>query len=206
MFELKTNVSYKERINFQRVSMLPNITLALNDVPAFIDNFNIGGQVSYGYITEETTGVGDSTGNLQTRGYFNIPTDIGSLYAGLGYNQSWYGTTGYWHRLTQDLKLSRNFENGFDSYIGHMHYINFEGGSPFEYEMYLTKPSDEFSFGLGYNFGPHRLSFDYSYYVPDWDPKEFIYTLTLGFHCYAVDIKYNTAMEQLMFGVSLLAR
>jgi hypothetical protein len=87
-----------------------------------------------------------------------------------------------------------------------MHYINFDGISPFQYEMYLTTPSDEFYYGLGYNFGPHRFSIDYSYYVPDWEQKEFIYTLTLGFHCYAVEIQYNTEMQQLMFGVSLLAR
>jgi hypothetical protein len=206
MLELDTNVSYKERVNFQRVSQLPKVTLRMNDVPAFIDKFNIGGSVSYGYITEETTGVGDSTGNVQTRGYFNIPTDIGRFYAGLGYNQSWYGSTKFWFRLQQNLRLSRDFDYGFDSYLGHMHYVNFDGGSPFQYEMYLTTPSDEIYYGLGYNFGPHRFSIDYSYYVPDWDPREFLYTLTLGFHCYALEIKYNTVMEQFMFGVSLLAR
>ena len=206
MFTLTTNVSIKEEINFQRVSMLPDVTLKLNDVPALFKNFNIGGSVSYGYITEETTGIGDSTGNIQTGGYFNIPTDIGRFYAGIKQNQSWYGLTGYWSRLLQNLKFSRDLGGGIDGYVGHMHYINFVGESPFHYEAYLTSPSDEFYSGLGYNFGPHRISLDYSYYVPDWEPIELIYTLTLGFHCYSVDIKYNTAMRQLMFGVNLIAR
>ncbi|MFH1709838.1 MAG: hypothetical protein ABH860_02055 [bacterium] len=206
LFELITNVSYNERVNYERVSQLPNLTLRLNDVQTPINNFYMGGEVSYGYITEETSGTGDTTGNLQTKGYFDIPTGIGKLYAGLGYNQSWYGLTGYWSRLKQNLTLSRDFNNGFDSYIGHMHYINFDGVSPFRYELYLVSPSDEFSFGLGYNFGPHRVSFDYSYYVPDWDPREFVYALSLGFHCYTVDISYNTAMEQLTFGVGIIAR
>jgi lipopolysaccharide assembly outer membrane protein LptD (OstA) len=206
MFTLITDVSYKEDINFQRVSKLPNVTLKLNDIPALFKNFNVGGSVSYGYITEETTGIGDTTGNLQTRGYFNIPTDIGRLYAGLEQNQSWYGLTGYWSRLNQNLRFSRDLGGGVDGYVGHMHYINFVGGSPFQYEAYLTSPSDEFYTGLGYNFGAHRISLDYSYYVPDWEPKELIYTLSLGFHCYSVDIKYNTSMKQFMFGVSLIAR
>jgi hypothetical protein len=206
MFDLITNVSYKERINFQTVSMLPNVTLKLNDIPALIDHFNIGGSVSLGYITEESTGVGDSVGNIHTRGYFNIPTDIGRLYAGLGHNQTWYGLTGYWSRLSQNLGLSRDLGYGFDSYVGHMHYIDFTGGSPFQYDSYLTRPSDEFYVGLGYNFGPHRISLDYSYYVPDWDQKEFIYTLSLGFHCYSVELKYNTAMQQVTLGVSLITR
>ena len=206
MLELDTNISYKEDINFQRVSQLPNLTLKMNDVPAFFDHFNIGGSVSYGYITEETSGFGDTTGNIQTRGYFSIPTNLGQFTAGFGHNQSWYGLTAYWSRLTQNLGLSRNLGGGFDGYIAHMHYIDFTGQSPFLYEQYLTTPSDEFYSGLGYNFGPHRLSVDYSWYVPGWDQKEFIYTLTLGFHCYAVDIKYNTAMQQVTFGVGLLAR
>lgn len=206
MFDLTTNVSYKERVNFQTVSMLPYITLTLNDVPAFISNFNIGGSVSSGYVTEESTGVGDSVGNIQTRGYFSIPTGIGRVNAGLGYNQTWYGLTGNWSRMTQNLRLSRDLAGGVDSYVGHMHYINFVGGSPFQYDQYLTIPSDEFYVGLGYNFGPHRVSVDYSYYVPTWDQKEFIYTLSLGFHCYAVEIKYNTSMQQLTLGVSLIAR
>ncbi len=206
MFTLTTNISYNEEINFQRVSMLPDFTLQLNDVPAFFKYFNVGGSVSYGYITEETTGTGDSTGNIQTRGYFNIPTDFGRLYAGLEQNQSWYGSTGYWSRLIQHLNFSHDFGSGIDGYVGQMHYINFVGGSPFQYEAYLTTPSDEFYSGLGYNFGPNRISVDYSYYVPDWEPKELIYTLSLGFHCYSIDIKYNTAMQQLMFGVSLITR
>jgi hypothetical protein len=206
MFELSTNVSYKERINFQTVSMLPNVTIKLNDVPALFDHFYIGGQVSYGYITEETTGAGDSTGNLKTDTYFSIPTDLGRVNAGLGYNQSWYGLTGYWSRLTQNLGFSRDLGNGFDSSVGHMHYISFDGFSPFLYEQYLTRPSDEFYWRLGYNFGPHRISLDYSYYVPDWETRDLVYTLSLGFHCYAIDIKYATANKQLMFGVSLITR
>ena len=206
LFNLITNVSYKERINFQSVSMLPKITLKLNDVPALFDHFYVGGQVSYGYVTEETTGVGDSTGNLYTTGYFSIPTNIGRIYAGLGYDQSWYGSTGYWSKLTQSLGLSRDLGYGFDAGVGHTHYINFDGFSPFLYEQYLVRPSDVFSCGLGYNFGPHRLSFDYYYYVPAWDPIQFIYKLTLGFHCYALDLTYNTASQQVAFGVSLIAR
>ena len=206
MYTLTTNVSYKERINFQRVSMLPNLTLKVNDFPALYNNFNVGGSVSYGYITEETTGVGDTTGNIQTHGYFSIPTDLGRVNLGLEQNQSWYGLTGFWSRLVQHLGLSRDLGGGFDGYLGHMHYVNFEGGSPFQYEVWLTSPSDEFYSGLGYNFGPHRLSVDYSYYVPDWEPKELIYTLSLGFHCYSLEIKYNTSMQQLMFGVSLITR
>ncbi|MCX5727219.1 MAG: hypothetical protein NT030_08715, partial [Candidatus Saganbacteria bacterium] len=130
----------------------------------------------------------------------------GELNIGLGYNQSWYGFMSKWTRLTHNIVLSRDFQNGYDGYIGHMHYILFDGDSIFRYESYKVIPSDEFSFGLGYNFGPHRIGFDYSYFVPDWDQKEFIYTLTLGFHCYSVDIKYNTAMQQLMFGVNLITR
>jgi hypothetical protein len=215
MLELDTNISYKEEINFQRVSQLPNLTLKMNDVPAFFNHFNIGGSVSYGYITDvssevgatvQTKEVGDTTGNIQTHGYFDIPTNIGRFTAGFGQNQSWYGLTGYWSRLTQNLRLSNNLGGGFDGYIAHMHYINFVGQSPFLFEQYLTTPSDEFYSGLGYNFGPNRFSVDYSWYVPGWDQKEFIYKLTLGFHCYAIDITYNTAMQQLMFGVSLLAR
>jgi lipopolysaccharide export system protein LptA len=206
MFTLTTNVSYNEEINFQRVSMLPDVTLKLNDVPAFFKYFNVGGSISYGYITEETSGTGDSTGNIQTRGYFNVPTDYGRIYAGFEQNQSWYGLTSFWSRLKQNLRFSHDFGGGVDGYVGHMHYIDFVGGSPFQYEMYLTTPSDEFYTGLGYNFGPHRLSVDYSYYVPDWEPKELIYTLTLGFHCYSVEIKYNTAMQQLTLGVNLITR
>lgn len=206
LFELSTTISRKERINYERVSMLPNVTLSMNDVPAFLNNLYFGGDLSYGYITEESSGAGDDRGRVNTRAYFNIPLEnIGWLNAGVGYNQTWYGFTGSWTRLSQNLRLSRNIGPGLNSYVSHLHYINYTGNSPFRYERYYNLPSDEFGVGLSYNFGIHRLSVDYSYYVPDWEQKDLDYGLSIGFHCFSIDFKYRATRKEFMIGASLLA-
>ncbi len=93
-----------------------------------------------------------------------------------------------------------------DVYVRHLHYLDYSGGSPFNYELWLTAPSDEFGVGLGYNFGWNRFTVDYSYYVPNWDVRDLAYGLSIGFHCYTVDLKYSVAMQALTFGVSLINR
>lgn len=206
MMELQTNLSVKERINYERVTMLPEITLKVNDVPALMEHFRIGGSISYAHITEETSGANADEANLKTTGYFNIPTDYGRIYAGLGFNQSWYIDEEIWIRMTQNLKLSRDLAYGFDGYIGHMHYLIYEGNSPFRYERYYVLPSDEFSVGLGYNFWEHRLGADYTYYVPDNEPKDLDYSISFKIHCYSLDMRYRATRKEFLFGVSLITR
>lgn len=207
LFDISTNVSYKERINYERVSMLPDVTLHSNDVPAFFNNFKIGGQVSYGRITEESSGYDYDRGNMQTWGYFDFPlSGIAQVHAGMNYDQSWYGFDSNWTRINQNVKFSRDFGYGFDSYASHMHYITYTGNSPFNYEMYHALPSDEFGVGLGYNFGVNRFTVDYLYYVPSWDPNDLDYGLSLGFHCYNLDIKYRATRKEMLLGVSLITR
>ncbi len=203
--EVETNISHRERINYERVSMLPDVTLRLNSVPAFFDNFSIGGEVSYGRITEETSGAGSDRGVLNTVGTFVFPTDLGRLALDLGYNQSWYSFDMSWTRLSDRLTLSKDLGYGFDGYATHLHYIHYTGNSPFNFEKYFTLPSDEFGFGLGYNFFSHRLMIDYSYYVPDWEPLDLDYGISIGFHCFNLDMKYRTMRKEFIFGVSLVA-
>jgi hypothetical protein len=205
-FELSTDISKYERINYERVSKLPNLTIRSNDVPAIYDNFSVGGEASYGYITEETTGRGDTRGNISGHGYFNFPTLLGNARVGGGTNQTWYGITSNWTKVYDNLRFSQDYDNGLDTYISNTHYLYYEGDSIFNYEMYHTAPSDEIGVGLGYNFGVHRISVNYSYFVPDWEPIELDYGLTIGFHCYNVDIHYRATRGELVFGISLIAQ
>ena len=207
LLELSTNVSVKERINYETVSLLPEVTLRLNDVPALWDNFYIAGEMSHGGITErrteETFDKQDDRTRLKIYPYFIIPTDIGNFYAGLDFNQSWYSKYGIWVRLAHNFRLSTLYDNGMDSYISHMHYMLYDGNSPFWFEQYYTIPSDEIGAGLGYNFAAHRIGLDYAYYVPGWDPKDLDYILSIGMHCYNLEIKYRSTRKELVLGVSL---
>lgn len=204
LFELDSEISYRERENYQLVSKLPEFTLLVNDIPAIWDNFKVGGQLTYGHITEESTGIGTDKGGFESRGYFDIPTDIGRVNLMMNYRQYWYGFDSSWTRLYQEEKLSRSFDNGFDFYIRNLHYINYTGQSPFVYEMYYEVPSDEIGTGLGYNFGPHRLTVDASYYVPDNVPKDIDYGFSIGMHCYTIDLKYRGIRQEFSIGASLL--
>jgi len=212
LLELITNMSVNERINYQSVSMLPEVTLRMHDIKAFFDNFVIGSEVAYGHIREasmESVGdvmVEDDRGRFGATGTFTYPLDIGILSWSLGFNQSWYGKSESWRRFMNTLKLSHDFGYGIDGSISHMHYVLFEGNSPFLFEKYYTLPSDEFGVGLGYNFFNNRLSLEYAYYVPDWEPKDLDYGLILGFHCYNVEIKYRATRKELLLGVSLVAQ
>jgi hypothetical protein len=219
IYEFDTAVTYRERVNYQRVSMLPNFTLRMNDVRFLADNIHVNGQLSYGHITESTeetaangSEVGkmplteSDVGNFQANGIYGIPTEYGQLDLGLGYHQSWYSFKSYWSRLANTTRLSRQLYTDLDGYIRHLHYINYTGNSIFRYEMYREVPSDEMGIGLGYNFGIHRVTVDYSYYVPSWDPQDLDYGVAVGFHCYEVDIKYRAARKEIVIGVSLVTR
>ena len=205
-YEFVTNISYKERINYERVTMFPDLTLRVNPIPAFFEHFTIGGEVSYGHITEESSGSNYDRGRIITNSGFDFPTDYANVHIGFGYNQSWYSQVLNWTRWTYDTRFSRDLGYGLDGYVYNLHYLDYNGNSPFNYELYLTAPSDEFGFGLGYNFGWNRLTVDYSYYVPSWDVRDLQYGLSIGFHCYTIDLKYSTSMKALTFGVGLITR
>jgi hypothetical protein len=203
--ELETDMSYKERINYERVSMLPNVTLRFNEAPAFVGNFKVGGEISYGNVSEESSGASFDRGILKTNGTFTFPTDIGRLSLGVRYNQSWYGFDQNWTRLANTTELDRDFGGGVNGYVSHLHYVYYTGNSPFNYEKYFLLPSDEFGFGLGYNFLSSRLTLDVSYYVPDWDPQDIDYGVTINMHCLSLDLKYRAMRQEFVFGVGLVA-
>jgi len=212
LLQLVTNLSVNERLNYQRVSMLPEVTIRMNPVPVIVDNMSVGAEFAYGHIREASNEAVGIVGVEQDRGRVGMnvnyiyPLAIGRFDAGLGYNQSWYSKSPTWRRLSYTLKLSRDFGEGIDSYISHLHYMLYEGHSPFLFEQYFIAPSDEMGIGLGYNFSNNRLSVDYSYYVPTWDPKDLDYGLSLGFHCYSIDMKYRAARKEFVIGVSLITR
>ena len=108
--------------------------------------------------------------------------------------------------MTLNNKFSRLIYEDLSAYISHLHYLTYTGNSPFRYEQYHVLPSDEFGIGLGYNFGINRLTIDYLYYVPSWDVNDLDYGLSLGFHCYNIDIKYRAARKEVLLGVSLITR
>jgi hypothetical protein len=210
LLQLITNVSVNEMINYQLVSILPEVTLRMNPIPALINNFTIGGEVAYGHVREASDEVVGTVANEADRGRFLVngtytyPLTIGRFDTTVGFNQIWYSKFDSWRRLSYTLKLSHDFGEGISSYVSHLHYMLYEGNSPFQFERYFTLPSDVFGIGLGYNFNNNRLSVDYSYYVPDWDPQDLDYGLSLGFHCYSIDLKYRAARKEFLVGVSLI--
>ncbi|MFC1767812.1 LptA/OstA family protein [Candidatus Margulisiibacteriota bacterium] len=204
LFDLITNFSYRERINYERITVLPDVTLKLNDTPLFLERLKFGGSLTYGVISEEST-IKTGRGRVTTDLNYEIPTDLGKFGLGVGYNQSWYEDFGTWTRLTQLTSYSNTWGN-IDGYFGHLHYLTYDGASPFNYENYNLIPSDEIYLNLGYNFFFHRVGVNYTYYVPSMQPRDLDYITTIAFHCYDIEFTYRAIRKEFQFGFSLVTR
>lgn len=204
MFDLITNFSYRERINYERVTVLPDVTLRLNPVPVLYDKLKMNGSLTYGVVSEEST-TRAGRGKIVTGLNYEIPTDNGTYGLGLGYDQSWYENLSVWTKLTQITSYGNKWGD-IDAYFAHMHYLGYGGSSPFNYERYNFMPSDEINVVLGYNLLVNRIGIDFKYYVPSAIPRELDYKATIGFHCFDIELIYKAMRREFSFGFMLVSR
>ncbi len=207
LYEFEVNLSYRERINYERVSALPDLTLRLIKGHLFHEKLLIQGEIGYGLLTEESTGVE----RYRSRIDFDIihPRDLGRfgrLTFTVSPDYKWYESKEIWQKLTGDIDLKKKWNEIFETGIGYMHYFLNQGATPFAFETYFFRPDDEFRENLLLRFGDSDFGFYVTHYMPDWYPKDVDYVFNWAHHCYDIMLKYRAMREEFSIGVSLTSR
>jgi len=210
MYEIETNVSYRERINiyrnegpFGRVSFIPKVSVRANRNFFLNDDFTYFSEVNWAAVSEESTGVSGQREEFKTDitfdhdlwflGRLSAKSQIDLIgYMGLPLDQQ----NSYWDSSTQDISLSQKWGTALETSIGNTHIYFNNGSTPYEFEQYWFSPSDTINTHAKLYFWTHSLAYDGMHLTPSGDWKRQRYSLVLGMHCYNIVTSYELVRDQ----------
>jgi hypothetical protein len=201
--EFEVNLSSRERINFYRISFLPDVALRLNE-DRFL-GFKYSGEVRSGRVLEEETTLEAS----RTALYGDVSYDfllLPSLTMTLGsdYSGRWYSESSIWQTVYGKLSFRQRWTEAFESGIGYRHLALNDGNSPFSYEKYWFRPSHEMFVNSIFDFYGNRLGASFEYYIPSWDAKDIDYFASTRIHCFDLTATYRVLRREFNLGISLV--
>lgn len=201
-YSLSMNLSYRERINYERVSQLPNLTLSVKQ----IDWGEMQGvaELQAGLITEESTGA--SLARVSAAADLVRPfrlDSLGSLTPGVNLSGTYYGNHTNWRKITGRVIWDRFWGHQIMTSLGYHHYFMNIGVSPFRYELYRFNSADQISAGLIYSFALSKLGVSALYNIPKGEPQDIDYLFKIGFHCYSIGLTYRALRNEFNFGFNL---
>jgi len=207
LYEFEIDLSSRERINYERVTFLPDLTLRLTKANLFNEDFVAKGEVGYGYVQEEST----EAKRYRSRIKLNFTQGIdlkryGILTLGVSPDYKWYESSEIWQMITGDIDLKKKWSPIFETSVGYMHYLMYEGTTPFAFEAYYFRPDDEFRERASFKMGESSFSISAAHYMPGWYPKDVDYTLKLAQHCYDIILTYRGMRQEFSIGTSLISR
>ncbi|KAF0135300.1 MAG: hypothetical protein FD145_126 [Candidatus Saganbacteria bacterium] len=193
-YELDVKISSRERINFERVSMLPNIKISGKKIGA------MEGSLELGNIDEETT--------KNTHYRFNFLGKLAyvfydDFYPSLDADLSFYGNSTHWLKTIGILAYRKSFDETLNGELKFSHFFSNLGQSPFNYEKYRFVSKDKVGLMLKKKSFFSNFAFNCEYSVSDFIPQEIDYTAGLSFHCFDVDLTYKVMRQEFVLGFSL---
>jgi len=201
-YSLSSNLSYRERINYERVSQLPNLTLGVKQ----IDWGEVKGvaELQAGLITEESTGASLAriSAGVDLVRPFRLDS-LGYLTPGVNLSGTYYGNHTNWRKITGRVIWDRFWGSQVMTSLGYHHYFMNIGASPFRYEQYRFNPADQISAGLIYSFALSKLGVSALYNLPKGEPQDIDYLFKIGFHCYSIGVTYRALRNEFNFSFSL---
>ncbi|MFA4966599.1 MAG: hypothetical protein WC624_00045 [Candidatus Margulisiibacteriota bacterium] len=197
-YEFSARLSSRERINYERVSQLPDLIVRLRNIP-FMKG-GIEGSVSAGQIAEESSSTSLNRENvyLKTKQTLFDGISVGGIS-----DSSLYGNGTHWVKLIGSLGYERKLSPSLDSLINYSHYFANRGQSPFNYEKYRFDARDTIGLSLKSNSENGKFIFSCSYFLPDLSPQDIDYTAGVKIHCFSVDLTYRAMRQEVTFGFSL---
>ena len=206
-YDLALDVSYRERINYERVSMLPMLTLRYIDVPFPFINFQPKIEVSGGSITEESSGISHKIARVKGSMDYLQPLSADSkMLAGLDIFYTLYGTTARWATLLGRIDLTKQLSKDLEAGLGYSHFFINEGASPYNYENYRYFPYDDVRAHVNLKTGNSTFGIAVSYNTPLLTVRDIDYNATIGFHCFDATITWRAARQEFAFGLTLASR
>ncbi len=206
-YSAETNFSFREWINFERVSQTPVFKLNYMDVPFSFLNFTPHAEISAGYVSEESSGVNLLKSNINSSlDYLHPISEKDYIKTGMDLSYSTYAYQGNWGRILGRTDYVKQLTGNASASIGYSHFFVNDGSSPFRYENYRFYPEDELRSFIKIKNDSFSFSIDYSYNVPSFVPRDIDYSIAIGMHCYDATISYRAVRGELLFGVMLVSQ
>ncbi|MFA5098351.1 MAG: hypothetical protein WC490_07010 [Candidatus Margulisiibacteriota bacterium] len=206
-YELRTEVSYRERVNYEKVSLLPKVSLRYDDLPFSFLELRPSVEISLAGVSEESTGVGVFEGTFKSSvNYFHeLPRGFwADLAASVDYRG--YDSSSRWLRLDGSIDIFKPVNDRLDAGIGYGHLFINDGASPYRFERYRFFPYDDVRGNLRYKNGPFKAGVFISYNVPVLTPREIDYNATMELHCFDVTLLYRAMRGEFSVGLNLVSK
>lgn len=202
-YELESTLSYRERINYQRVSYYPNLILRSRKASLFTTDVKYEGELMAGMIKEENNvELGRGGGNLTL--YWEFPEMVlGRIIPNVSADGRFYSNGSKWVRTTGGIDLRKSFSDNLSGGVGYSHYFSVHGQSPFNFEMYRFNSADRLSCDLFLVHGDTGAGVSASYYLDTGRPEDIDYSLLVNMHCYNLTVTYRSLRREFQLGFSL---
>jgi len=197
-FEWDVRLKARERINYERVSMLPDVSLLLKK--AKLKEGELVASASIGNVAEESSNISVVRENVN--GTFSCPIALG-VTPRLMIDASLYGSIAHWLKLQGIIDYSKKINDNLETQLEYSHYFESRGQSPFNYERYKFNGNDKIGFGLLANIPDGKFVFNCVYILPQIEPLDIDYTIGRTIHCFSVDLTYRATRQEFTLGLSL---
>jgi len=205
-FELRTTLSYRERINYQRVSLYPDLLLKIKKMELLDQRVNYDAELQAGMVGEE-----NNLNLLRGGGALNLYKVI-PLTGGIEMNPwllldgRFYANGGRWLKSQGGIELAKPFSERVSVKLGYRHYFSVDGQSPFNYEMYRFSFSDRITSGMAFVIGETGVGITTSHFLPGGAVEDIDYTLFFKMHCYNLGVSYRSLRREFSLGFALAGR
>ncbi|MDD5593107.1 MAG: hypothetical protein PHG97_00020 [Candidatus Margulisbacteria bacterium] len=202
-YELAVTLSSRERINYQRVSLTPNLQLYSRGGSLIRPEVKYDYEIDAGRVAEEgNTRLLRGGGKLKL--YGRLPeTPTGFITPFFLWDSLYYSSGAKWVKPSLGLEVNKPFSRDLALSVGYQHYLYFDGLSPFNYELYRFRAADKLSPNLMFKLGETKCRIAASYYLDNWSPEDIDYTLFFVLHCYNLEVTYRSLRNEFMLGFSL---
>ena len=197
-FYFDLNLTGRERINYERVSKTPEITLGMRRT-TLLDGW-LEYSAAVGSIAEESSGKSLSRENVNATVWYPI---FDGFSTDLNFDASLYGDMTSWLKILGGIDYANRLNNILAYDIGYSHYFKNRGQSAFNYEKYRFNSMDKIGLSIYSTSSAGRYMFSCSYILPDLEPQDIDYTAGLMVHCFNVDLTYRAMRGEFVLGFSL---
>lgn len=202
-YELETSLTYRERINYERVSYYPNLVLRSRRGEILRREAKYDLELMAGMLKENDNVELARGGGILTL-YGDFPETVaGKITPSLSLDGRFYSNGRRWGKITGGIDLRKTFTENITLGLGYLHYFMSRGGSPFNFEMYRFSPSDRVTSDLFFIYGETGVGVSTSHFVDTWQPEDIDYSLLFRMHCYNLLVTYRSLRGEFELGFSL---
>ena len=202
--QFEINLSSRERINYERISFLPDVAVKQKRQPLYGD-LKYAWEIRGGKVYEESTSLEATRGGLAGTLSYSFPEiPVGIFSLSTNFAGQFYSEGSRWGQIFGNLDLVKAITEYLGVGWGYRHVVENKGSSPFYYENYRFRPSHQMYASSYVDFGAVRLGARAEYYVPSWDAVDIDYTILGRAHCFDVMASYRALRNEFAIGVVLV--